>query len=254
VLNFLRRPLDDVSRCMEQLIDAPRPVTAMALAFASMALTWFIYVPIHELLHVAGCLATGGSVSELEIQPEYGGHLLARVFDFVVVGGEYSGRLSGFDTHGSDFTYFATDIGPYLLSIFIGVPLLQLCTRARRPLLFGPAIVIGLAPFYNFIGDYYEMASTLVTRLVTLFRGGGNPPAFESLRSDDVLSLISRFADSPAELGLETSADVMAGAVIVGASIIGSIALAFATYLLGVYFADAVLPPAPAAAAGEADE
>jgi hypothetical protein len=238
---------------MERLVDAPRPFLGLALAMASMTLCWFIYVPIHELLHVAGCVLTGGSVSELEIQAEYGGHLLAQLFDFVVVGGEYSGRLSGFDTGGSDLVYFATDVGPYLLSVFIGVPLLILCTRRHRPLLFGPAVVLGLAPFYNFIGDYYEMASMLTTRVITLFRGGGNPPAFESLRSDDVLALIGKFFETPGELGLHTSGELMLGGTIIAVSIGGSILLALATYWLGCLFSDAVLSAEVSSSEGTSD-
>ena len=40
---------------------------------------------------------------------------------FVVSGSEYAGRLSGFDTRGSDWIYLATDLGPFVLTIFPGV-------------------------------------------------------------------------------------------------------------------------------------
>ena len=43
---------------------------------------------LHELLHAAACLAAGGEVTRLEIAPQYGGGLMARVFPFVVSGGE----------------------------------------------------------------------------------------------------------------------------------------------------------------------
>jgi hypothetical protein len=43
-------------------------------------------------------------VWRLEIDPLYGGALLARWLPFVEAGGEYAGRLSGFDTAGSDAT------------------------------------------------------------------------------------------------------------------------------------------------------
>ena len=78
---------------------------------------WILYVPIHELLHAAGCLALGGRVDELEIQAMYGGALLERVFPFVRAGGEYAGRLTGFDTGGSDLVYLATVATPFLLSL-----------------------------------------------------------------------------------------------------------------------------------------
>jgi hypothetical protein len=239
--SHLRRPFDDVTVGLENLVALPRPYLALAISLLSMTATWFVYVPIHELLHVAGCLWTGGAVSELELRPEYGGALLAAVFDFVVVGGEYSGRLSGFDTHGSDLIYLATDFAPYLLSVFIGVPLLQLCRRRARPILFGPAIVVGLAPFYNFIGDYYEMGSIVVTRVLTWLTGGAPTPIFESLRSDDVAGLIGRMASAPGELGLGSSGALAVGSLVVTLALLASVALAFLSYGLGAAFSDAVL-------------
>ena len=231
--NFFRRPFDDLYDSIEQLIDCPRAFVAVGIALVSMTATWFVYVPIHELLHVAGCLVTGGEVSVLEIQEIYFGNLLAKMFDFVVVGSEYAGRLSGFDTHGSDLVYLATVFGPYLLTIFIGVPVLRMCSRRSRPLLFGPGVVIGLAPLYNFIGDYYEMASILTTRAITVLQGGGQPPAYGSLRSDDLLSLLQQFVSLPVELGLDTGSEVWLGGLIIAISVAGSLLLAFGTYALG---------------------
>ena len=128
---------------MDGIASAPRPYLALAATMLAMILAWFVYTPIHELLHVLGCVVTGGSVSELEIQPIYGGALLARVFPFVVPGGEYAGRLSGFDTHGSDLVYLATDFAPYLLTVLIGVPALRRCAGHSRPLVFGGGVVAG---------------------------------------------------------------------------------------------------------------
>ena len=103
---------------------------------------WFVYVPIHELLHVGGCLATGGSVTELQLQAHYGGTLLAKWFPFVTTGGEYAGRLSGFDYRRSDWIYLATVFSPYVLSCVVGVPLIRLCCARCRPILFGVGIVV----------------------------------------------------------------------------------------------------------------
>ncbi|MDP9122753.1 MAG: hypothetical protein M3O15_15515, partial [Acidobacteriota bacterium] len=88
-----------------------------------LAAGWWTYVPLHELLHAAACRAAGGTVTRLEIDPLYGGALLARVLPFVAAGrsGPYAGRLSGFDTHGSDLTYLATDLGPFILALLPGV-------------------------------------------------------------------------------------------------------------------------------------
>ena len=42
-------------------------------------MSWYVYVPIHELLHALGCAATGGTVTTLEVQTQYGGAILALV-------------------------------------------------------------------------------------------------------------------------------------------------------------------------------
>ena len=208
--------------------------------------TWYVYVPIHELLHALGCIAAGGEVEQLEIQVQYGGALLARVFPFVVAGGDYAGRLSGFDTHGSDLVYLATDALPYSLSVLLGVPLLRACTRARKPLRTGAAIVIGLAPFYNVAGDYYEMGSILVTRGIAWL--GGN---FFGLRSDDLVLLLGRLFSQPEELGL--TGDGLAAPLLVVAGSFGvGLGLAFATWGLGDQLARALVGPStPRPGAGQ---
>ena len=209
---------------MEAIVRGRSPVAA--LAPLAIAIGWIVYVPIHELLHALGCAATGGSVSELQIQAIYGGALLARVFDFVVVGGEYAGRLSGFDTHGSDVVYLATVFMPYLLSIFPGVALLHVSARRASPWLFGVAVVLALAPLYNIPGDYFEMASILSTRVVTWLGGGAGNPAFAELRSDDVFALIESLAAGDGESGAFRWA-------LVAVSLVLSTLLAFLTYALG---------------------
>jgi len=139
-------------------------------AFARMALGlltgWWLYVPVHELLHAAACRAAGGTVSRLEIAPLYGGALLARFLPFVVAGGSgYAGRLSGFDTRGNDLIYLATDLGPFALTALPGVWALRHAARALRPLVFGLLLPVALAPFLSLGGDAYEIGSILVTRL-----------------------------------------------------------------------------------------
>ena len=104
-----------------------RPFLFLLLCIAA----WFVYTPIHELLHAAGCMLTGGTVRELQLSARYGGHLLARVFDFVRVEGEYAGRLSGFDTRGNDWIYLATDLGPFALTLFPGAWALRRAASAR---------------------------------------------------------------------------------------------------------------------------
>jgi hypothetical protein len=200
-----------------------------------MVVIWFVYVPIHELLHVAGCVVTGGEVSQLEVAPRYFGGLLASVFPFVVSGSDYAGQLTGFDTKGNDLIYLATDFGPFVLTVLFGVLIIRLCARKRRPVLLGIGIVVGLAPFYNIPGDYYEMGSIITTRVATVLTGGGlvGTPAFEGVRSDDVFSLIENVATKPAELGLIGGGQVVTAFLLIAIALVVDVILAFFTYFLG---------------------
>lgn len=241
IRQFFVGPMDDVLASMEHLIaKKPNPRVLIAVLL-SVAVTWWIYVPIHELLHVAGCVWTGGTVTELQIAPQYGAALLHKVFPFVTSGGDYAGRLSGFDTKGNDWIYLATDFLPFALSVFIGVPLVMLCTRRRRPILFGSAIVVGFAPFYNVIGDYYEMGSIIVTRAVTVFSGGGDTVAFASMRSDDIFLLLSKLFTESGELGIQGAAEWLGSAFIFVVSFTMAVLLAFATYAAGRAFSRLVV-------------
>jgi len=229
---LFRRPIDDLLAAMETLVADGNPYLGMLLLLVGLSLSWFAYVPIHELLHALGCVGAGGSVNVLEIQRQYGGALLAEVFPFVVPGGEYAGRLSGFDTHGSDLVYLATVALPYAPSVFPGVLLLRLCARRRRPLLLGLASVLGLAPFYNIPGDYFEMGSILATRAAGVMTGSLSAVHTE-LRSDDLFLLLGRFFSQPSELGLVHTAQLAVGGALIAISLGLAVLLAFATYALG---------------------
>lgn len=234
---WIRRPLDDTRAALEALAALPQPTRALCWMAVGLVATWFVYVPVHELLHVAGCVATGGRVSELQLDPIYGGALLARLLPFVVPGGEYPGRLSGFDTGGSDLVYLATDFAPYLLSIAVGVPLLRRCARRSQPVLLGAAAVLALAPFYNAAGDFYEMGSILVTRAAAL---GSGTPLFASLRSDDLFALLGQLAGDPGALGLSGAGEVAGAALLVAVATLVSLLLALLTYAAGRVLADAL--------------
>jgi hypothetical protein len=223
-LRLLRSPFDATADALEPIIAGERAILNGALLAASLVAAWCVYVPVHELLHALGCAATGGSVQTLEIQNQYGGGLLARVFPFVEAGGEYAGRLSGFDTHGSDWVYLATDALPFALSVLIGVPLLRACRRRARPLLLGPGFVLGLAPFYNLPGDYFEMGSILVTGVLGA--------EWHGLRSDDLFLLVSQLVADPTSLGVAYGSRLAAFAVVAAASIV-AVVLAYATWMLG---------------------
>jgi len=107
-------------------------------------------------------------------------------------GGDYAGRLSGFDTHGSDLVYLATDFGPYLLTLVPGVWWLRRAARARRAFAFGASLPVALAPFLSLTGDAYEIGSILVTRLPPWT----GPAARQLLRGDDLWRRISALASA----------------------------------------------------------
>jgi len=173
-------PLADAWSGFDRCLD--RGAWAVARVGAGMLAGWWVYVPVHELLHAAACLAAGGEVWRLEIAPLYGGAVLARLLPFVAAGGEYAGRLAGFDTHGSDLIYLATDLGPFLLTLVPGVWWLRRAARGRRACAFGAALPVALAPFLSLTGDAYEIGAILVTRLPPW----AGPAARQLLRGDDL--------------------------------------------------------------------
>ncbi len=179
-LTFLLRPALDAYRGLDRLLDGG--MAALARIFLGLGLGWWLYVPIHELLHAAACVAFGGTLERLEIDGMYGGALLAKIFPFVVSGSEYAGRLSGFDTGGSDLVYLATDFGPFLLTLFPGVWLLRRAVAHQRAFLFGLALPLAFAPFISLPGDAYEIGSILATH----WGPWGHDAARTLLRRDDV--------------------------------------------------------------------
>lgn len=153
----------------------------LAWVFAGLGFGWWVYVPIHEFLHAAACRLTGGQVTELQIAPLYGGDLWAALFPWVTSGGDYAGRLVGFDTFGNDGIYLATDFGPFVLTLWPGVWALRRAAAASRPMLFGASLPMGLAPFMSLTGDAFEIGTILTTRLAPWSAYA------ETLRSDDLL-------------------------------------------------------------------
>jgi hypothetical protein len=166
-------------------------VRAFVLVLAATLTAWFLYVPAHELLHALGCIAAGGSVQELQIQPLYGGALLERVFPFVVAGGDYAGRLTGFDTGGSDLVHFVTVLAPFLLTVAVAVPLLRLARRTGGAVPLGAGLVLAVAPLVSLAGDGYEMGSLVVGALLQVL--GAPPGGVQALRHDDLFALLAEF-------------------------------------------------------------
>ena len=216
------------------------PVMQMVLLIASMAVTWFIYVPIHELLHVAGCLITGGTVSELIMGREYGADFLKHIFPFITPQtSQYAGRLTGFVPSG-DFGYFITDISPFFLSIFPGTGLLLLFNRTRNLIFAGPGLILGLAPFMNLTGDYFEMGTILSTRWIDLLFSGRPSNLIENyylLRSDDIFRLFGEIAGNPSNYGMQTLPGIFFTSVTVILGALLAVLLCGWTYHLGRWIA-----------------
>jgi hypothetical protein len=205
---------------------------ALALVMAGMLAGWWLYVPVHELLHAGACVAAGGAVTRLEIAPRYGGALLARALPFVVAEGDYAGRLAGFDTGGSDLVYLATDLGPFLLTVLPGVWWLRRSAAREWPFAFGLALPVALAPFVSLAGDAFEIGSILVTRLPP-WAGELSVP----LRGDD---LGLRAAEVAALGGIREWSGLVLAALL-------GLAWAVLTYALGGRVARALGAPALAA-------
>ena len=165
----------------------------LAIVLSVTLAAWVVYVPSHELLHALGCAATGGDVRELQIRPLYGGALLSRVFPFVRVGADYAGRLTGFDTRGSDLVYLATDLAPFSLTVVGAFPLLVIARARRSPWFLGPGLVLAAAPLMSLNGDLYEMGSIVVTSVFGALPWGRDHERLLRLRHDDLVLLLKDF-------------------------------------------------------------
>jgi hypothetical protein len=190
-LRLLLVPFTDAFQGLDRCLEGG--ARGLFLAALGLVAGWWIYVPAHELLHAAACRVTGGGVTRLEIDRLYGGALLARAFPFVVPASDYAGRLSGFDTHGSDGIYLATDLGPFLLTLFPGVWALRRAAAARRAAWFGASLPLALAPFLSLGGDAYEIGSILATRLPPW----AAPATRTLLRGDDLARKLGELAGVP---------------------------------------------------------
>jgi hypothetical protein len=189
---------------------------------------WHIYTPIHELLHVAAAIMTGGSVSELALKPQYGGNLLQPIFPFIVPESDYAGQLTGFEVP-NDFAYAFVDFLPYVLSI-PGALLIVWAARRASTALFALGVILAFIPLMSIPGDYYEAVSLATTRIAHSFDPSLDP---RLLVSDDVFKSIGDLS----EAGLLTGANT--GLIIVG--ILGAIYLALATLGLQWWLAEKVL-------------
>ncbi len=149
---------------LEMVLEGPGPASRLALLLLGVIAAWWVYVPVHELLHAAGCALGGGRIDRLEISPLYGGQILSWIFPFVVAGGEYAGRLSGFDTGGNDGIHILTVALPYVVAPF-GFFLMGRAARRRSPLLFGVSTPLAFSPLISVTGDFLELGGLFLFRL-----------------------------------------------------------------------------------------
>jgi hypothetical protein len=235
IKHILALPFEDFFSGLESCLSKVSYFNLLIMIL-SFIVSWWVYVPLHELGHAFGCILGGGTVSELHISPMYGAAFLKEIFPFVSVGSEYAGQLTGFDTKGSDLIYLLTDFFPFLLTIFIGIPLLRSASGSRplsAAIKLGFGLPIAFAPFISFSGDYYEMGSIIVSRIGNFLY---TTSQFTIWRSDDVFKLAGEIFFSTNPYGL---IDIL-GVIL---SFILGIILIYATYLLGVFWSRIILGP-----------
>ena len=202
---------------------------------AGFVVSQWLLVPLHELLHVLGCVATGGIVSRLEIGPLYGGGWFARLAPWITSGGDYAGRLSGFRPAG-DLSYLTTVLAPLLALCPIGSAVARAAVRRHRALLFGIGLGAALQPIASLTGDSYEAASIPLTRLADV---AGLHWAIQ-LRGDDVFKV----AREAAALG-SPLAWLLFAAGCVGAALIAVLILTLSGGIAPRGVAPTALSPTP---------
>ena len=128
------------------------------------------------------------------------------------------------------------DFFPFLLTIFVGVPLVKSAAGSKplsACLKLGFGLPIAFAPFISFSGDYYEMGSIIVTRIVSWITPGFDVSIW---RSDDLFKLSGDLFFSGAAY---TAGDIIGVAV----SFLVGVVLIYVTYLLGSLFSGLIIKP-----------
>ena len=95
--------------------------------------------------------------------------------------------------------------------------------------MLGAAVPLAFAPFVSLLGDYYEMGSILVSRMVAVLVPGF---AVDRWRSDDLVKLVGALAPDAR----------IADAAGVAASLLLGAALAWGTYWAGVLVSGWTMP------------
>ncbi len=171
-------------RTLEKLLDTGEYKKLLFL-LVGLIIAWHVYTPIHELLHVAGCLMTGGTVEELALKPQYGGTILQEFFPFIVPDSDYAGQLTGFTTPNK-WAYAVVDFTPFVLSLFGGLTM-AVCYEKRWTWLFGVATILSFVPIVSLPGDFFEAASLATSEWLGMISENAG---YRLLISDDVFKLI----------------------------------------------------------------
>ena len=196
LMSLVLKPFYTFSHHFGELLAGPNGIKRLILVLVGLLLGWWIYVPLHEFLHVAGCLLGGGQVATLHLDPLYGGHIFASLFSFVSAGGDYAGRLTNFDTGGSDWVYALTVYSPFFLTL-PGFQLLKWSGNSHRSVPFGLAVPFAFAPVISLTGDFLELGS------LTVFQAWqGIDSVHRSLVSDDLFRLIGELGEDASTLSL----------------------------------------------------
>ena len=185
------QPWHTFSELYSEVLDQRSALRSLSLLMAAVLLGWWNYVPLHEFLHVGGCLIAGGSVSELQIDPLYGGHYFSRWFSFVESTSDaYAGRSSGFDTGGSDWVYASTVYFPYLPGL-LSFLMLRLFSGKKSAFGFGLVVPWAAGPLLSLSGDFLELGSLALFQLFP-----GMDQANRVLISDDLFRLLGEIQTS----------------------------------------------------------
>ncbi|MGH9869350.1 MAG: hypothetical protein ACREAA_14455 [Candidatus Polarisedimenticolia bacterium] len=199
---------------------------------------------LDDLLHAIEGLMTPGMPPLRQLGPPVAG-LLAGWYGYVAAAGwlDWAARvLAG----GWKVPAVLIEFSP---AVLVGVPLLRAAASGTlewwqwRRWLFGPGVVLALAPFVAVATDYYLLGSILVTSVL--------PGGFSVLRSDDLFLLIEQL---DARQVMAPGGRLAAGAVCTLGLTVGAV-LAGWTYLLGAWWHGVIAragaaSPAPRGRAG----
>ena len=199
IIRIITAPGRSFLRLYETILNQKPTVSVLLRLALGLVIGWWIYVPVHELLHAAGCYLGGGTISELEIKTIYGGGLLKTIFPFISSGGVYAGRLTGFDTGGSDACYLLTVIFPFILTL-PSLMLLEKSCRRQSAFFFGFLLPAFMAPIISLSGDFLELGGIFLYQIWP-----HATPTTRLLISDDIFRLLNEI--SQGQNSLQTSPD-----------------------------------------------